>query len=169
MKNIKLFSLLLMLSVFGISSCQNKETKTQEAETEIMGGKVFESNKENSVVQITLNSNDKLRFDIEEIIVYEGQTIQLTLKHEGTMPSTAMGHNFVLKENSIPLFDFGEKAMRSVNTGYLPAENVIVGSTVIGGGETTTVEFKAPKKGSYDYLCTFTGHYPVMNGKVSVQ
>lgn len=169
MKNIKVFSLLLILSIFGFSSCQNKESKAKEAETEIMGGKVFESNKEDSIVHITLHSDDKLRFDIEEIKVYEGQTIQLTLKHEGTMPSTAMGHNFVLKENGVPLFDFGEKAMRSVNTGYLPAENVIVGSTVIGGGETTTVEFKAPKKGSYDYLCTFTGHYPVMNGRFIVK
>lgn len=169
MKNIKLFSLLLILSVFGFSSCQNKESKTEETETEMIGGKTFESNKEDSIVLITLHSNDKLRFDIEEITVYEGQTIQLTLKHVGTMPSTAMGHNFVMKENGVALNDFGEMAMRSVNNGYLPEENVIVGSAVIGGGETTTVEFKAPKKGSYDYLCTFTGHYPIMNGKFIVK
>lgn len=109
-----------------------------------MGGKIFESNKEDTLVYITLNSNDKLQFDIEEIIVYEGQTIQLTLNHNGTMPSTAMGHNFVVKENNIFLFDFGEKAMRSVNTRYLPEEYIIIGSTVIGVGEATTVEFKAP-------------------------
>lgn len=169
MKKIKLFSFLLVISAFGFSSCKNKESKSEESEIEIMGGEVFESNPEDTLVAITLSSNDKLRFDIEEITVYEGQTIRLTLNHNGTMPSTAMGHNFVLKENSIPLFDFGEKAMRSVNNGYLPEENVIVGSTVIGGGESTTVEFKAPKKGSYDYLCTFTGHYPVMNGTLIVK
>lgn len=170
MKKIKLFSLFLMLGFLGFSSCKDKESNSKEIEEkELSQAEVFESNPEDSIVQITVNSNDKLRYDIGEIIVYEGQTIQLTLNHNGTMPATAMGHNFVLKDNVISLFDFGEKAMRSVNTGYLPEENVIVGSKVIGGGESTTIEFKTPAKGSYDYLCTFTGHYPVMNGRLIVK
>ena len=159
-----------MLIFLGFSSCKNKESKELvQAEKELSQTEVFESNPNDKVVQITLTSNDKLRYDIGEIIVYEGQTIQLTLNHKGTMPATAMGHNFVVKDNDISLFDFGEKAMRSVNTEYIPEENVIVGSNTIGGGESTTIEFKAPAKGSYDYLCTFTGHYPVMNGTLIVK
>ena len=170
MKRIKLFSLLLLLSLLGFSSCKNKESEEFiEPEKELSQAEVFESNPDDKVVQVTVNSNDKLRYDIGKIIVYEGQTIQLTLQHKGTMPATAMGHNFVVKDNDIPLFDFGEKAMRSVNTEYIPDENVIAGSSTIGGGESTTIEFKAPEKGSYDYLCTFTGHYPVMNGTLIVK
>lgn len=165
-----LFSFLLVIGFLGFNSCKNNTSeKLEETEKELPQNEVFESNPDDSVVHITLNSNDKLRYDIGEIIVYEGQTIRLTLHHKGSMPATAMGHNFVLKDNSIPLFDFGEKAMRSVNNGYLPEENLIVGSAVIGGGESTTIEFKTPEKGKYDYLCTFTGHYPVMNGILIVK
>ncbi|HLS11697.1 MAG TPA: plastocyanin/azurin family copper-binding protein [Flavobacteriaceae bacterium] len=169
MKRIRIFSLLIIISFFGFSSCKNIESEPKEAVKELSQTNVFESNPEDTLVQITLNTNDKLRYDVGEINVYEGQTIQLTLRHNGTMPATAMGHNFVLKDNDIPLYDFGEKAMRSVHTEYLPEENVMVGTSIIGGGESTTIEFKAPAKGSYDYLCTFTGHYPVMNGTLIVK
>jgi azurin len=40
---------------------------------------------------------------------------------------------------------------------------------LIGGGESTTIEFEAPEKGEYTFLCTFPGHFGLMNGKFIVE
>ena len=31
-------------------------------------------------------------------------------------------------------------------------------------GETVTLEFEAPKKGNYEYICTYPGHAEMMRG-----
>ena len=40
---------------------------------------------------------------------------------------------------------------------------------LIGGGEETTVTFDAPAKGTYDFICSFPGHYALMKGKFIVE
>src|SRR5699024_1676382 len=90
MKRIRIFSLLIIISFFGFSSCKNIESEPKEAVKELSQTKGYGSKLEDTLVQINLNYNDQLRYDIGEINVYEGQTIQLTLHHNGTMPATAM-------------------------------------------------------------------------------
>ena len=40
---------------------------------------------------------------------------------------------------------------------------------MIGGGETDVIEFPAPEKGTYEFLCSFPGHYGMMKGKFIVE
>ena len=40
---------------------------------------------------------------------------------------------------------------------------------MLGGGEETTIEFEAPAKGEYTFICSFPGHYALMNGKFIVE
>jgi len=40
---------------------------------------------------------------------------------------------------------------------------------MLGGGETTTIEFTAPGAGIYDYICSFPAHYGLMKGKLIVE
>lgn len=47
-------------------------------------------------VEIVIESNDQMKFNMSEIRVKEGDTIVLTLKHVGKLPKAAMGHNWVL-------------------------------------------------------------------------
>ena len=47
-------------------------------------------------VEIVIESNDQMRFNLSEITVQQGQTVVLTLKHVGKLPKAAMGHNWVL-------------------------------------------------------------------------
>jgi azurin len=51
------------------------------------------------------------------------------------------------------------------------ASQVIVASSVIGNGEKTEVNFKAPSvPGRYEYICTFPGHFAVgMKGVLIVK
>jgi len=54
---------------------------------------------------------------------------------------------------------------------YIPkdTQDVIVHTKIIGGGETTTIEFDAPAVGTYDFICSFPAHFAMMNGKFIVE
>ena len=41
--------------------------------------------------------------------------------------------------------------------------------TKLGGGEETEITFTAPEPGEYPFLCTFPGHFGIMNGKFIVK
>ena len=122
-------------------------------------------------VEVTIESNDQMRFNLSEIKVKEGQTVVLTLKHVGKLPKAAMGHNWVLLKQDVQMGTFAQEAVKAKDTGYVPAESkdIIVATELIGGGEETTIEFKAPAKGEYTFICSFPGHYALMNGKFIVE
>lgn len=166
---------LLASAVFTIASCTNSDTKTQETETttppvEESAPATTETATNEAV--ITLNAGDDMKFDLSEIKVKEGQTVKLTLSHTGKMAKTAMGHNFVLLAQGVALADFAGKAIGASTTEYIPAgseKDIIVHTKLIGGGESDTIEFTAPAKGTYEFLCSFPGHSALMKGSFIVE
>lgn len=122
-------------------------------------------------VEVTIESNDQMRFNLSEIKVKEGQTVVLTLKHVGKLPKAAMGHNWVLLQQGVVMGTFAQEAVKAKDTDYVPEESasVIAHTKLVGGGEETTIEFKAPAKGEYTFICSFPGHYALMNGKFIVE
>ncbi|MBA6152840.1 azurin [Gelidibacter maritimus] len=161
--------LIVTLALVGFVSCQ--ETSKTESVANEMTPDALEKLSKQDTITILLNSNDKMQFDKTEITAYEGQTIILTLKHTGTMPVTAMGHNFVLISNGISVSEFAKIAIKAKENDYIPTDlkHVIAYTDLIGGGESTSVTFKAPAKGTYDFLCSFPGHYAIMKGKFNVK
>jgi len=124
------------------------------------------------VVTVALTGNDQMRFNLTEIKVAAGRTVKLTLTHVGKMPAAGMGHNFVLLKAGTDVQAFASKAIAAAATGYVPASeagSVIASTKVIGGGESASIEFTAPAAGTYDFLCSFPGHYALMKGKFIVQ
>lgn len=117
---------------------------------------------------IVINSDDQMKFDLSEIKVKAGEKIKLTLNHTGKLPKNAMGHNFVLLTKGTDVTTFSQAAMNAKDTEYIPAKGVLAHTNLIGGGESTTVEFTAPAKGTYDFICSFPGHYAMMKGKFIV-
>lgn len=122
-------------------------------------------------IKITLNSNDRMQFDLSEIVVWAGQVVQLTLNHTGTLPLESMGHNFVLIDNAIAVNEFAKKTVNEKENQYLPKDksNVIAYTDLIGGGQSTAITFVAPAVGTYDFLCSFPGHASIMKGKFVVK
>lgn len=127
--------------------------------------------RQNGVVQVNLTGDDMMKFNLNEIRVKAGETVRLTLKHVGQLPENAMGHNFVLLKQGTDVTDFGQKAATASGNDYIPeGTNAVIANTeMIGGGEETTIEFTAPEAGTYDYICSFPGHYVQMRGKFIVE
>jgi azurin len=100
------------------------------------------------------------------------ETVNVTITHTGRLPKAAMGHNWVL----VPADAAREIGNAGIGVGlegdYLPDDDRIVAATaMVGGGETasTSFELAALEEGaSYTYLCTFPGHWTVMQGAFTV-
>ncbi|MEO6134138.1 MAG: plastocyanin/azurin family copper-binding protein [Ginsengibacter sp.] len=118
---------------------------------------------------IVLGTKPGLKFDLESINVKPGTKIKLTFNNVDDML-----HNFVLTDiqsgNMV-----GELALKLGINGqrmnFVPASpKVLFHTLLLQPGKSETIFFKAPDKpGSYDYICTFPGHYLMMRGKLNVE
>src|SRR5690554_6673411 len=152
-------------------------TTTTPAQTETTAPAATESTTGNNaatgeVVELTISGNDQMQFDKKELRVRAGQTVRLTLTHSGTMAKNAMGHNWVLLDEGVDLAAFGQKSATAMDNDYIPASeegNIIAHTKMLGGGESDTIEFTAPAKGTYEFLCSFPGHYALMKGPFIVE
>ncbi len=114
---------------------------------------------------VTIEANDKMKFDVTAVEAKPGQQIVVTLKNVGTTPKFSMGHNFVLLDrivNEQNVTRFLDAASTEAAHDYVPPGNkdVIAHTKLLGPGETDTVTFNAPQiPGDYLYLCSFPGHY----------
>lgn len=136
----------------------------------------METFEEKEVAEVEIEGNDQMRYDMDSFTVQPGQMVRLTLRHVGTLPVDSMGHNVVIIERGEDYMDFtadANEAGGNLDNDYLPAsvrDRVIAFTDMIGGGETATVEFKAPDEaGDYPFLCTFPGHAAQMNGIMKVE
>ncbi|TXI31575.1 MAG: azurin [Niabella sp.] len=170
---------ILSLSIAGLilASCGGSDTKTEAPADATTEAPAAESaapaeTPNANVAEVTITGGDDMKFDLTEIKVKEGQTVKLTIAHTGTSPKTAMGHNWVLLAQGVNIEDYSNAAINAAATDYIPADkakDVIVHTKLIGGGESDTIEFPAPAKGTYDFLCTFPGHHATMRGKFIVE
>ncbi|VTP91748.1 azurin [Sphingobacterium daejeonense] len=169
----KKMAVFMTASVLLVSCGENKKT-SETTETAIESGNPVNTGAEqrDGKAEIVLSSDDRMRFDLSTIEVFEGQTVQLTLKHTGTMSKQSMGHNFVLLAQGVDVNAFGQKAASASSTEYIPQDetgDIIAYTRLIGGGESDTIEFPALAKGIYDFICSFPGHYGIMKGKFVVK
>lgn len=120
---------------------------------------------------IVITANDLMQYSLKEIKVKAGQKVKLTLKHVGTLSKDVMGHNVVILKPDVDMAEFVSLASTEKVNDYIPADtqDVIVHTKLIGGGETTTIEFDAPPAGTYTFLCSFPAHFAMMNGKFIVE
>ena len=121
---------------------------------------------------VNLTGNDQMRFNVQKVTVKAGRKVKVNLKHIGKLPITAMGHNFVLLKPGTDLAAFNAKAINAKATGYIPAseaDKIIANTTLIGGGGSTSIEFDAPPKGTYTFICSYPGHYALMKGQFIVE
>ena len=147
-----------MLLSCGPSSNDN-ELQKEKSNLEI-------ANKEQKMEEFTVravgNTMAEMKFDVPNITVKEGSKVKITLINEGIDP--AMLHNIVFI-NYGSRKEIATQAIESASTKYIPNNsNVIAGSDLAKPGETVVLEFNAPKRGNYEFLCTYPGHAEIMRG-----
>ena len=114
------------------------------------------------------NTMDDMEFIPKEFKVKAGTTVILTLINQST--DGAMQHNFVLIEdgNADKVGTFGVQA--GVENNFVQEmKEVLVYTKMLKPGESTTLKFRAPNAGRYQFICTYPGHYSKMQGVFIVE
>ena len=123
---------------------------------------------------IEIEATEQMKFNVTALTAKPGELLHIRLKAVGSMPKVAMSHNFVLLKAGVDATKFANESVMAAATGYIAAAqkaSVHANTTLVGGGETADVTFKAPDKaGIYSYLCSFPGHFMAgMKGTLTVK
>lgn len=124
--------------------------------------------------KLELTGNDQMQFSAKTLEVTSGDQVTLSFKHIGQLPAVAMGHNVVILKAGTSVPAFAGKCATAKDTGYIPqdAESkaaVVAHTKLLGGGESDTITFTAGEPGAYPYICTFPGHFAIMQGVLTVK
>jgi len=148
--------------LFSCGSKDNIEKKSNDNQTKIELTK-SEQKIEEFTVRALGNTMAEMKFDIPNITAKEGSKVKITLINESIDP--AMIHNIVFIKYGTRKEIAMEAIQSGMSTKYIPNNNnVIAGSDLANPGETIILEFDAPKKGNYEFLCTYPGHSEMMRG-----
>jgi azurin len=115
---------------------------------------------------------DQMKFDRTELAVAAGQLVDLVFSNADVMP-----HNVLLgTPGSLDTIGAAADALladgaRAAAQQYVPEiPQVLVFTSLVQPGQSVTVQFRAPSEpGDYPYVCTFPGHWRVMNGVLHVR
>lgn len=122
-----------------------------------------------------IEGNDAMQYNVGSITVPAScKELKITLKHTGTMPIAAMGHNVVVSKSADMQGVAADGMAAGATAGYIKAGDarVVAHSKMIGGGESTSVSVPVGKLkdgGPYSFFCSFPGHAALMKGTISVQ
>ena len=122
---------------------------------------------------LELSGNDTMQFDKKSFEVAAGEEIKLVFTNKGNLPKAAMGHNVVILKPGSNVMAFGAGAATAAATDYVPqsgplAEQVVAATKVLGPGESDTITFTL-EAGTYEYICSFPGHYALMKGVITAK
>jgi azurin len=113
---------------------------------------------------------EAMKYDLKEFTVKPGQSVEIIIENPD-----AMQHNMVItKPGSLEKVGRAGDAMMKDEKGaeknYVPAlAEVLYSTPLINPGQSYKLKFKAPVAvGNYPYVCTFPGHWTLMNGVMKV-
>ncbi len=155
----------LVIALFLLASCGSEPKQTTEP---IQAEEIKEKPLQEFAIRAVGNTMAEMKYDVENITAKEGSKIKITLINEGI--DVAMQHNILF-------VNFGKRkevAAKAVQAGadknYIPEDpNLIAASEMAQPGDTVILEFDAPKKGNYEFFCSYPGHSQMMRGYLFVK
>jgi uncharacterized protein len=114
---------------------------------------------------------EMLQFDLKNFTVKAGKIVEIVFENPD-----AMQHNIVIGKPK-SLEKIGKAADKMItdpegaNKNYVPnIPEILFSSALVNPNETMRLRFTAPAKaGNYPYICTFPGHWRIMNGVMKVE
>lgn len=167
-----IFRIFMSLSLVLLISCgESKKEEKKEGFQYEQAAEKTDAPAEKSQNEVLITGDDMMKFSTKEIRVKAGEPVTLTLKHVGKLDIKVMGHNWVLLKPGVDLVGFASKASAAADNDYIPegTEDVIAHTKMVGGGQSDTITFDAPAPGTYQFLCSFPGHFAQMQGTFIVE
>jgi azurin len=147
LRKLSILFTLMLISAFSLSAAGETDTLTTDED----------------IRTITILGTDRMDFSMDEIIAAPGERIKVILKVESRIPKSAMAHNVVFLKEGTDAEAFANASAMAADNQYIAPEfndQIIAATDLAGGGETVEVIFTVPQEaGSYEYICSFPGHY----------
>ena len=162
-----LYSFLVLIFAVTFVACggssSDSETTTSETEEASSGSE--------SVELMVRPAGEEMKYAVDTLTVAAGAEVTLVLENTATLP--AMVHNVVVltTNNDEDVNRVGMAAIAAGEAnGYLPEDEAIFAATPMAQpGETVRVTFTAPSEpGVHRFICTYPGHYALMQGVLVV-
>ena len=159
-------SFLVSLNKNLVSEDKNRLNRLMQA-WQVKTDEVVDPNKITIVIK---SVKEAMSYDKKEFTVTAGKTVELIFENPD-----AMQHNLVIgKPKSLEII--GKAATKMITQkdalqkSYIPNIPQIIASTPLVNSEGSyKLTFKAPETvGDYPYVCTFPGHWSIMNGVMKV-
>src|SRR5690606_33248893 len=124
---------------------------------------------QSSVIKLGVIKNE-MKYDIKTFTVEAGKAVEIVFENQDFMQ-----HNLVIGQ--IGSLDVIGKAAdklasdaRGADMQYVPdIPQVLFKTKLVNPQESVTLRFMAPtKEGDYPFVCTFPGHWSIMNGVMKV-
>ena len=123
------------------------------------------------VLELAVNVvRGQMKFSLPSFSVKPSQRVKITF----TNPDEMQHNLVVVKPGTVDavgaLADAMAKTPDAAERNYIPpTPDVVVNTKLVDPQQTFTLEFVAPKQsGDYPYICTFPGHWRVMQGVMKV-
>jgi plastocyanin len=138
----------------------------------MQGNGYYENHHENSladtsaterVVELRTEGSD-LSYDVTEIKAKAGE--KLTIRY---INASEMYHNVVVVKNEDDIKPVGIAALQAYKNDYIPEgemDRIVAYSKMADAGETVEFTFTVPPPGTYPYICTYSGHFTSMQGRL---
>ena len=158
-----LLSVFLLAITISLTACGNGSSEQAPAE----------NGEANTAAEVLIQPvGNEMKFDKTSFTVEAGQ--EVTIVFENTATSPAMQHNVLVlnADDDETVNRVGQAAMAAGEASeYVPEDDAILAHTALAQpGETVRVTFTAPSQpGTYRYICTFPGHYMMMQGTMTVE
>ncbi|MEY4867885.1 MAG: hypothetical protein RIT36_784 [Bacteroidota bacterium] len=124
------------------------------------------------VLRIKISTiKEAMKFSLKEFTVKPGQSVEIAFENPD-----AMQHNMVITKPGMlekvgRAGDAMMKDTKGADKNYVPAiAEVLFSTPLVNPGQNYTLRFKAPANtGDYPFVCTFPGHWSIMNGVMKVR
>lgn len=108
-----------------------------------------------------------LSYDVTEIRAKPGERLAIRFVN-----ASDMAHNLIIVNDESDINPVGIAAISAQADEFVPkkeSHRILAASKLAYPGDTVLVEFTVPAPGTYPYICTFSGHFTVMQGRLIVE
>ncbi len=121
--------------------------------------------------EIVIEAGKNLTYSVRSFRVKSGETLRITFVNPDVVP-----HNWALIRTG-RLEQVGDQLNRIIAEPdaalrhYIPrTDDILAYTNIVSPQERASIDFQAPSQaGVYPYVCTFPGHWKVMNGEMIVE
>lgn len=112
---------------------------------------------------IEISAGDNMRYSVPRIEARRGETLRIVLSVVSKFPKRTMAHNLVVLAKGANAAKVNAAAAKAREQDFIPPDHgadIVAHTGLAGTGETVDVTFTVPDAaGSYQFICTYPGHY----------